>query len=571
MKIVNSLLVIIIFVLGLYSLEQGSIRVTQPAAFLPADTLLYIEQKNGLEALERFDNSRLGRILGSIDYPKVLSEADAELQHIEFVEKILDIAGKLRGNEVVHALLGKRITLALIGMRKWSPNSDNILDYLKSHLMLISKPGGDKETLQKLLVKYLSEKKVSLVPYGRYTITRIQIGDNDVIATAYVDGVVLAVLEERVLRESLDLYDKKKGTLKRNLDFINVIRELDGSDRFLYCSVRDLLKVADSLAGRMARETEVTALKELSSVKGVSGFAYGSTRQKKTVKNKVIVRLDQEAMDRRIQKMVSTAASMNDSLPYVARDALLYYWSNSLELQLLWEMYTERVGAESREVTGLQQAVRELSGYEIADLIKMIGSDISVIVHANENEFFVPIPDMALFVKLNDTPSAANAIQQVLKRLDLKLKNGTYKEIEYFSWGLDPNESLQPVYTIHRNYLIVANTLNMLKSIIDTPLNNTRLVASKGFRELDPGFQTLNNSVCYVDHARLLLRLQEFVGWAGTMLAIQDRQAAEKSKALIDNLIDPLFWGLSMYEKSAIRTYVRDGRIYIESQTRIIN
>ena len=571
MKVVSTLFFFATFLLGLYSLNQDSIHEAQPAMFLPADTLVYLEQKNGVESFARFQNSRLGRILSSIDFPTVLFEAEVQSGDIELVKKVLDVSARVRDDDLFQAILGKRLTLALIGRRDWSPNSTNIANYLKSHLLLISRPGIKPENFDRLVSKYVDDKKISLVPYGRYTIKRIPITTDETVATTYVNGLILASLEERVLRESLDLYDKKQGTLKTNPSFINITREMEGAGQFFYCSVKALQEVAETLIETVTNPTELLALHEISLLKGVNRFSYGGTRQKKILKNRFIIGLQPEAMGKRIREMVATSPSINDSLPYAARDVLLYYWSNSLELQPLWEMYKERAGEQSDEVLSLQHDISGLFGYEVNELIDMIGSDIGVMVRENEEELFVPIPDLALFVKLDDTEKGSDALQKAVKHLDIKLKKGRYKNIEYFSWGLDPKESLQPVYTIHRKYLIFANTLNMLKTIIDTPLNNTRLIGTKGFRELDPGFQTLNNSVCYVDQARLLRRLQEMVGWVGTMLAIQDQKAAEKSKILIDNLIDPLFWGLSMYEKSAIRTYVRDERIYIESQTKLSN
>ena len=571
MRVVNILLFIVILLVGLFSLNQDAIKEVQPAMFLPADTLIYIEQKNGAESLAGFHNSRLGRIVSSINFTKVLGDAGVESDDIKLVEKVINAAAVLRNDDLFQAILGKRLTLALIGSRDWSPNAASITDYLKSHMLLISRQEERLATIERLLTRYVDVKNITSVPYGRYAIKRIPISSDSSIAATIVDGRLLMSFEERVLRESLDLYDKKKNTLKANPAFVNISREMEGAGQFLYCSVKGLQKVASFLSTTVTDEKELFALHEVSLLKGVNRFSYGRTHLNKILKNRIIIGLEPETMDKQIRKMVATTPSINDSLPYAAKDVLLYYWSNSLELQAIWEMFRERVGADSDEVKRLQYDIHGLFSYDVNELIEMIGSDVGVIVRENSDELFVPIPDLALLVKLDDTARGADAIKNAVKHLDIELKKGRYKNIEYFSWGLDPKESLQPVYTIHRKYLIIANTLNMLKAIIDTPLNNTRLVAAKGFRELDPGFQTLNNSVCYIDQARSLHRLQEFVGWAGTMLAIQDRDAAEKSKTLIDNLIDPLFWGLGMYEKSAIRTYVRDERIYIESHTKLSN
>lgn len=571
MKTVNTLLFFTIFLLGVFTLDRDAKKQLSLSAFLPADTLVYFEQKDGREYATRFHNSRLGRALRSIDYLKILQDAGADMRYMQFLDEQLQTLNVLGDDPLLQAMLGKKFGLGLFGHRDWSATADNLTDYLKKHMILISNPLENEVSFDARLAEYLQNRSVTAIHYGRHVIQRIPINSMDAIALAEVDDFVLLSLEERVLRESLDLYDQKKATLNLTPAFLSFTREMEGAERFVYCAVEELQNTAKSLIQLGSTPQQKTFLEEFSSFPGVRDVAYGGWRKKKLLKNRVIIRLNPGTMDERLQKMVATSPSINDSLPYVTNDVLLYYWSNSLELQLLWEMYVSRYGADSSEVLELEQEIRQIFGYDVNNLINMIGSNIGVIVRENRKEQFVPIPDFAILLKLTDADAAGKAIQQALKNLDIKLKKGSHRNIEYFSWGLDPNESLQPVYAIHRNYLILANTLNILRTILDTPINNSRLIATKGFKELDPGFQTLNNSVCYIDQARLLLRLQEFVGWAGTMLAIQDRNAAEKSKALIDNFIDPLFWGMSMYEKSATRTYVKNGRVYIESQIRYIN
>lgn len=362
---------------------------------------------------------------------------------------------------------------------------------------------------------------------------------------------------------------KKRNTLRLDPLFQGVVREMEGAERFFYISVEGSQLLAADIGSLVTAPFEQRLLQKFSKFQGVRAVSYGEWHRNNLMKNRCVVSLNTKTIDEKMREMIGTQPSINDTLPYVARDVLLYYWTNSLDLRLIWGMYLASAGAKSSEVRELEKSVQQLLGYDIKDVIAMINSNFGVMVRANSQDQFVPIPDFAILLKLNDPEGIGKALQRSLKEFAIKLQQGTHKNITYYSWGIDPKESLQPVYAIHRDYLVLANTLDILKTILDTPLNNSRLIATKGFKELDPGFQTLNNSVCYIDQVRLLAHLQEFIGWAGTILAIQDRKAAEKSKALIDRLIDPLFMGMSMYEKTAIRTYVRDNRVYIDSQTRI--
>ena len=79
----------------------------------------------------------------------------------------------------------------------------------------------------------------------------------------------------------------------------------------------------------------------------------------------------------------------------------------------------------------------------------------------------------------------------------------------------------------------------------------------------------MNNSICYIDQTTFLSHIREFVSWSGVLLALKDREAAAKSKVLIDKLIDPILSGLTMYDKGALRTYIAGDWIVTEAKVKI--
>lgn len=568
MQVVNGLLLIAVFLLGIFALNRQSMNEVQPASFLPPDTLIYLDQKNGTAAIQRFHDSRLGKTLTTIDYLKVLQDVDVDQVYLRQIDTTLSTLKRLQKDRLVREILGKRCALALFAQRSWSAGTGSIEEYLKNHILLISKPQVNSETMDALIAEYSSGIPLTVVRYGEYLIKRLQI-DNDSISLVFIDGYILASLEERILREALDLHDEKNSSLGVDAGFQSLAKELAGSERLFFFSIEGLQTLAASGSGFASTEREQAILSEISSFKGLKSLAYGTRLNKKIAANKIVVGLNQQLMDTRAREIVDTTPSINYTLPFVAKDVLFYYWSNTLNMRLLWEMYVSEAGENSQEIKEFRNSLKHLTGYDLADILELISSNVSIVIDENARDQFVPIPDFAVLLKIKDPVKIGDAIKHSLKRLDIKTQSRHYKNIEYYSWGIYPEDSLQPVYAIHRGYLIFANSFDILKSIIDTPVNESRLIAAPGFKELDPGFQTLNNSVCYADQGKLLEHMREFISWAGTILAIQDRQEAEKSKILIDNLINPIFWGLAMYDKSATRTYLKDDRIIIESQTRI--
>ncbi len=568
MRIVASLLFFMLLILGIFFLDKPLVHEITPASFLPQDTLVYVEQQNGARAIKQFVKSKLGKALETINYVQVMQDIESDPLDIDLVEKTLLTLKKLKDDKLVHEILGYKCSIALFAQRSWSGNADTVEQYIKDHLLLISKPHLTAPALEALASLYIADTEMEVVPYGEYTIKRFRV-DHDTVSVVFTRDFVLAALEERVLREALDIYASPSASLRANVEFADNKKKFKKSDRLLYFSVEGLQKLAEYGASRVQSARAQAILAELSSLKGVVSVMYGAWRNSATIQDRVFVRLNHSQMDPLVGKMIDTAPSLNDTLPFISKDALLYYWSNTLNVRLLWEMYVSEAGENNGGVANVRNAIQAITGHAIEDLMEMVSSNVSILMKKSARAQFVPIPDLAVMVKLKDPERIGEILHQSLVNHDINIESRKYKEIQYYYWGLYPQESLQPVYAIHRDYLILANTLDILKTIIDTPMNASRLIASAGFKELDPGFQKLNNSVCYVDQATLVTHLEDLFSWAGTMLAIQDRHAAEKSKKIIDEFISPLFLGMAMYEKAATRTYIDGDRIIIESKTRI--
>ncbi len=569
MHIVNGLLLITVFILGIISVNKYSVTDVSPTDFLPQDTLIYVEQRSGSQAIQKFQKSRIGKSLVSIDFPDVLMEMDVNQAYIALTEKTLSTISRLKDDPLIHAILGKQCSLALFARREWLQDAASVTEYLEEHLLLISEPEVNKDIFDTLVSTYTDGVMVTHIPYGKYSITRFTLNEK-ILSVAYSNGLILASLEERIVREALDVYDQKNDSLEKLEDFKHLTEKLNGADQKIYLAVEGLQDLIEYGANNASTPWGQQLISEFSSLKGVSAVFYGAWQNQKILKNRFFVRLNRDNMNNLVKEMVNTTPSINYSLPFVSRDALFYYWSNTLNARLLWDMYTSEAGDDTFGTDLIEDTIFEISNYSLEDIIEMVSSNVGILVKKNERDKFVPIPDLALLVKLKDSLRIQDVISTSLENLDIKVQSRTYKGIKYYYWGIYPQESLQPVYAIHREYLIFANTLDILKAIIDTPVKDTRLIEDSEFKELDPGFQVLNNSVCYIDQTNLLSHLREFISWAGTILAIQDRQAAEKSKFLIENLINPLFYGMGMYEKTATRTYMQGDLIIIESQTRIL-
>lgn len=568
MRTVLSILFGTIMVLGIFLLSRVEIREVKSTHFLPADTLIYVEQVDGADSIERFFKSPLGKALDSIDYKKVIKEGGLDAGFRQKVRQVLSGLDKLRDDRLVRFILGKTCAVAFIPQRDWSGKDGSLDTFIKHHTLLISKPGQAKLGLGKLLSYYEGQSVNAPTGYGKHTINRLEV-ESGTVFLSIVDGWVLASFEERMIRESLDIYDDQSANLESSPDYQLHRSRFGYVERFLFVSIKGLQELASYGASRSQDKKAIAILQEISALKGLTTLAYGTWRDNEISNDTILAGINRDKMDTQVREMINTRPSINDTLPLAGEDILLYYWSNTLNPRLLWGMFVNEAGARDDDVDSIRFAIKNSTGYEVEQIMGMVDSNISILLRPSLRAQFIPIPDMALMIKLRDEKSMNNLIRQSFADLDIHLQSRVYKNTHYYVWGIYDRESLQPVYTIYRGYLIIANTMDILRSILDTPITRSQLIEAESFVRLDPGFQKLNNSVFYADQATLALHLDKIISWLGTIIAVQDRQAAASARVLTENLISPILKGLAMYEKSATRTSLEGDTIIIESKTKI--
>jgi hypothetical protein len=76
-----------------------------------------------------------------------------------------------------------------------------------------------------------------------------------------------------------------------------------------------------------------------------------------------------------------------------------------------------------------------------------------------------------------------------------------------------------------------------------------------------------SHAITFLDVGQATDMVKEMISWGGTMLAIQDRELARKSKVLIDELINPMLDGLAMYSLVGSRKVIDGSDIVYESRT----
>ena len=304
---------------------------------------------------------------------------------------------------------------------------------------------------------------------------------------------------------------------------------------------------------------------QFASLAGLQHSAYGIWREKGLLRDRSVTLIDRQGLDPQVRQLLSAAPEHNDTLGLVPEDILTYYWSNTFALASVWQMYKEKNKADSQSLDEFTRMFNKTTGSDVETVLSLIDGGVSLFLNKGDDTTFIPLPHFAVFIKLNDRKQMEEVVKKTTTAFDIPLQENKYKNVNYTTYGQTLPGGLQALWGFHENFLLLANSRQMLENIVDTREGGIGLQKSKAYTGLQLDLESGNNSVCFIRMAGLVDGIEELVGWGGIMMAIQNREAAAKSKALIDGVISPLLDGLRMISTIATRSRLGEDRIVIES------
>ena len=163
--------------------------------------------------------------------------------------------------------------------------------------------------------------------------------------------------------------------------------------------------------------------------------------------------------------------------------------------------------------------------------------------------------------------NCCRSLKRLTEHYDIPLIRQSFNGVKMYLWGgVVPTGDLQPTFCITDNYFVFSSNRKQIRDFILDGDGYQALDGNPEFKRVNNGLTSENNSVNYIDSRSLVVLFKEVFSWIGTMIAIQDREAAQRSKILIDEMLNPLLDGLAMYSTIGMRSYTEENRIHIESK-----
>ena len=564
------LVLLLICALGLtFFLTGGRNKGVDAADFLPSDVLFYGEQKEFTEMYQKFLGSRLGQTLANLDYNGIAADLGQQGEAMLELDTFRKKTNTFFEDPAFNELLGKEFSVALFPAKSFS--ADNPAKALEERLLLIAKPRHNVQLLQSLIPLFSKDIEHSTAQYGSHIINRYKIDDINTISTVTVEGVIVAALEERLVRKSIDYYDSKENILSENKDFKKLRKSFQGAQLFSYLSLPAFFEQGKLISENLQPDEKKEFLRLLEHWKGWGAVAYGAWHEKGIVKDKVEISFDKNSLDSRVARLCDVKPTKNQTLELVPTETLFYYWTNTLNLPLIWELYSSTL---TRQKPGaldlLRKELLDTVNVELEEILAMIDKEIAIIVKDVEGEG-IPLPKISTIVQLKEPERFLKIFHTLLEEGDIPLSKKQFMNHEITYWGIAPQGGLQPAFVLVDNYLLLSNSIDLVKQIISLKTDPQKsLLKSEEMKEVSGELNEENNSAGYVHIALLADTLKNLATWAAGMAIIQGPKAAHDADIVVNKLVLPLLDGLSMYSKFGSRSIITENSIILKSTTIVI-
>ena len=538
-------------------------------SFISGDAHIVISQYDLQDRIAELGSSPLGRTIADLRYEVVGKEMGLSDDEIRRFLKLKDDIKKNYQNPLVQMLVGKEVSIALL------PFSDHeALDFVEQitdHLLVISRPSQNARLMDVATWAISSDERIATVRYGTHTITRFNLEDARRLSVARVRDVVVMSLNEKVLRQSLDLYDGDRQGLRESEEYQSKIDHFDGASFVGYFNFAGLPDLVNRAIQESPSDNERLLLIDKEKVEAYQSAIFGAWSEENTIIDKAVISFDPKLLDEQPNSKMLSKAGLPQSFKRVSQDTIIYHWSNQFSPKTILGMLGQDPSLSDATETQFVGELSKITGLTADQLFDLFDNDLTLAVRGINEDQLVPMPRFLLSVKSEDVEKLKKVVDSLIDHYSIPVRRSSLGDTNIISWGgIIGIGSILPTLSFTDDSAIISSNRQQIKNYV-APDGIQSLADLESFQAMSTALLKPSHSFTYVDFAQTADMLQEMVSWGGTMLALKDKELARKSKVLIDDLINPLLEGLSMYSIIGSRKYLEGNTIILESITKIDN
>lgn len=504
--------------------------------------------------IEEFKATKLWQNIRDIDVEMLMGKSGLDQEQIEqyrdFKRKFTSSIAEL----VLNKYFGKEIALVFYPS-KLNPSDPNSVFEAASNIILVTRLKPEAEFIEfisKLFNKFGKKVQIKEEEYKGHKITVVELSDELDIAYVKIKDLLVLGLGKKAAHACLDVVNKDKLSLSRDEDYIATMSKLPkAAQAVAYWNLDLFLSNIKEAIEKTAEEKGITAgqrveiLKPFNKVAGFKTIGFASVPGRIS-KDKTVLFFDKSQMDPFIAEIYSLKPQKNKSINFVPKNVIGYQWS-CFDAKSTWSYYKGVLSEEFERVPqgpSFAQIIADLEkelGMGIEnDVIPALGNEIGGFLSDINLSTPIPIPEVLLFVKINDKSTIENIMATLIKKNDLLVESEEYKNIYIKYIALPFGTSLQPGYCFLGDYLLISTGRKPLKESIDTLADKSMsLLANEDFKAINFGLTDKNNAVYFFKPDLFLHRIRGICEWGFgcvSLMSTQFRASQQKAEQDLNDL-----------------------------------
>ncbi len=542
--------------------EQVQLRIEAIDAleFIPPEPMFMLDWTDAAGVTRRFFSSRFGRTLIGIDWPTIFDQLELKEQLRTRLTGQTSALLNLLAHPLFKALFSKRLVVALFPIRD-THFADNPLQAIPANLLMVLKTERAAEQFALFTLLKLLQSRTETLYHQGIVIRAVQLpGDKKLYLASMGSHLVLSPgllpVQQSIDYFILHLVREKTGLLS-NDNYQKLKAQAGGRDDFFLYT--DLARLRPLLE-QAGQDGLVAKLRNIPGFTGSERMVLYHTADREKEQFSSIVQFSEKELNPFQKKIYTRKPVRNRSLSNMPARLLVYFWSNWLDLAGWWQTTVEQ--GNEKELAAADRVaswLEEQTGMEINEFLALFGSEFGFNVVEISTAGFFPVPRLCFCVEVKDRAKVKLLLDRAMD--GLSVKRDKVAGIPVVSLMV-ANGMMQPSYALLERFLLVADGRDQIEQVIHA--DTDRLVQDAAFQEVGRAMLQPSNLLLFARTAELVEGLKEFASWAGTVIAIRNQAAGEKSKLLVDEVILPLLDGLKMFRAKGIRSYTAPGEVMVD-------
>lgn len=518
---------------------------------LPEKPVAYFEFRSTKENIERLAATPFWKALGEVKWELLLEGKDQKSIQALMLFKVLqegiedpkqaELLAKFLGQDIGMAVYPFEIDIDAIS--QGDPRMlEDILNRIGQSFYFVTRLDTQAQ-MAELIARSQDELGDSVtvedVVYKDQPIKVITVDQAKLeIAYTRINDLLIVALDKFAIQRSIDVHQESTPALIADPEYLRAsAKYIEGTDMKGYLNTQFVMETAmDGMTQLFVKQGGDEAMiqeqvdQTFKSIRGFKSVGISSLWEN-TWNAKVDFHFVIDEMQASVAEYYRNCTNVsNGSINIIPQPAMAYQWSNCFDLNYYWEeMKTE---FERTARPGQPSPTEQIAQYEKligltieGDILPAFGKEIGGYLNTVHIDRKFPIPELLLFLKINDREKADKVINLLRNQPMVMFQSEEYKGVSLNYIALPIADYVSPGYAFIKDYLTIALNKEMLMSSVDVSTGAVPgIVTNETFKVVDQGLTTDNIGVMYIEVDELAFKVNSILEWSNEWATANDRK-----------------------------------------------